>query len=70
MQLDNEHYKKLPLQPLTYIQANSTVWGRYSYLLGQIVKYVSRAPLKGGVQDLYTAKFYLDTLIETYEKEQ
>ena len=35
-----------------------------SYLLGNIIKYISRYKHKNGVQDLRKAKWYLDKLIE------
>ena len=37
------------------------------YLEGNIVKYITRYKLKGGVQDLHKAKAYLDKLIDVEE---
>jgi len=34
-----------------------------AWLTGQIIKYIWRWPLKGGVVDLEKARFYLDKLI-------
>lgn len=38
------------------------------YLWGNIIKYISRWPRKGGVQDLKKAVWYINKLIETLEK--
>lgn len=41
----------------------------YAWLVGQVIKYLWRAPLKGSFQeDLKKAQFYLDELIKNTEK--
>lgn len=35
-----------------------------AWLTGQIIKYIWRWPMKGGVEDLKKAEFYLNRLIE------
>lgn len=60
-QVGGDHYQ-MDIQPWDFIVANNM-----GYLEGNIVKYVSRWKYKGGVQDLYKARHYLDKLIEVYE---
>ena len=56
-----KHYDKVGfgIQPLEYIMANEL-----DFLEGNIIKYVSRYPHKGGVNDLLKARTYLEKLIE------
>ena len=54
-----EHYSELGIEPLEYIIANNL-----DFLQGNIIKYVTRYPKKGGLSDLIKAKKYLDILIE------
>lgn len=68
--LYDTYHQKLPAKPTHFILANSAVWGKYAFLVGNIVKYVSRFTIKDGLADLQSARFYLDLLIETYEKDQ
>jgi len=57
------HYKTLKIEPLDYIIANNI-----PFVEGNIIKYVTRWPLKGGLQDLYKARDYLERLIKENEK--
>ena len=54
-----KHYVGLGITPLKYITANEL-----DFLEGNIIKYVSRYPHKGGVNDLLKARTYLEKLIE------
>lgn len=56
-----KHYDRVGfgIQPLEYITANEL-----DFLEGNIIKYVSRYPHKGGVNDLLKARTYLEKLIE------
>jgi len=56
-----KHYDKVGfgIQPLEYITANEL-----DFLEGNVIKYVSRYPHKGGVNDLLKARTYLEKLIE------
>ena len=56
-----KHYDKVgfSIQPLEYITANEL-----DFLEGNVIKYVSRYPHKGGVNDLLKARTYLEKLIE------
>ena len=53
------HYKKLKIEPLTYIVENNL-----GFIEGNIIKYVSRYKFKEGKYDLLKAKEYLEKLIE------
>ena len=58
-QIDGNHYKDLPIQPIEYIHANAM-----GYMEGNVVKYVSRWRKKNGMADLEKAKHYIELLIE------
>ena len=62
VQVAGTHYKDKAIQPWDYIVAN-----KLGYLEGNIVKYISRWEVKGGVDDLKKARHYLDKLIEVTE---
>jgi hypothetical protein len=62
-QIGGNHYKKLTIQPWDYILANNI-----GYCEGSAIKYLSRWRDKGGIQDLYKAKHFIDKLIEHEEK--
>ena len=62
-QVGGDHYSKLAIQPVTYINANGL-----SYLQGNVIKYVTRYKDKNGLQDLQKAKHYIDMLIELEEQ--
>ena len=47
------------IEPLDYIIQNEL-----DFLEGNIIKYVSRYPHKGGIRDLMKAQVYLNRLIE------
>tara|TARA_Y100000310_G_C20340268_1_gene649455 strand:- start:112 stop:435 length:324 start_codon:yes stop_codon:yes gene_type:complete len=53
-----------PIRPIDYIDS----WD-FDFTTGNIIKYVSRHKLKGRpLRDLKKARWYLDRLIETYER--
>lgn len=58
-QVGGDHYKGKVIQPWDYIVANNL-----DFLEGNIVKYVSRWRVKGGMEDLLKAKHFLEKLIE------
>jgi len=58
-QQGGDHYKKLKIQPIEYIHANSLPFAE-----GSVVKYVTRWRDKGGIKDLEKAKHFLELLIE------
>ena len=59
VQVDGNHYKDQPIQPVEYIHANGI-----GYFEGNVIKYVSRWRKKNGIADLEKAKHYIDLLIE------
>jgi transposase len=52
------HYTVGGIETIDFIEAKGL-----GYLLGNVVKYVSRAAHKGGVEDLKKAKWYLERAI-------
>ena len=58
-QVGGDHYSKLAIQPVTYINANGL-----NYLQGNIIKYVTRYKEKNGIEDLHKAEWYLAKLIK------
>lgn len=61
-QVAGDHYKKLKIQPVEYIQAN-----QIGYMEGNVIKYVTRWKDKNGIADLEKAKHYLEMLIQFNE---
>lgn len=59
VQIGGDHYKKLSIQPIEYIHANSI-----PFLEGNVIKYVTRWRDKNGIADLEKAKHYIELLIE------
>lgn len=64
VQIGGDHYKRMAIQPITYIEANELGFSE-----GNVVKYVTRWKFKGGIQDLEKA---LDVLTKkiAFEKEK
>jgi hypothetical protein len=56
---------KLKIPPWDYIIAN-----KLDYFEGNIIKYVSRWRLKGGITDLEKARKHIDKLIELAREQQ
>jgi hypothetical protein len=59
VQIDGDHYKHFAIQPAEFSFKNKFNWHQ-----GEIVKYVSRYPLKHGRDDLEKARHLIDMLIE------
>jgi Protein of unknwon function (DUF3310) len=59
VQVAGDHYKKLKIQPIEYIHANSIPFPE-----GSVIKYVTRWRDKGGIKDLEKARHFIDLLIE------
>jgi len=58
-QVGGDHYKDLDISPFEFIQRNDLNYG-----VGNVIKYVCRYQLKGGIKDLEKARHYLDMMIE------
>ena len=64
-----QHYTQGGIETIDYLQAKMTQEQFEGYLLGNILKYVSRYPHKNGIEDLQKAEWYLNKLIEVKEDE-
>lgn len=58
------HYTTGGIETIDFIEAKLTDEEMAGYLIGNVIKYVSRWRHKGGVQDLQKARWYLDRLID------
>lgn len=63
----NSHYKQGKIQAISAIREALGDDGFVSYCRGNILKYIWRAPHKGGTEDLYKALDYLTWMIEAVE---
>lgn len=57
------HYTAGGIETIDYLRAKLTAEEFAGFCRGNVLKYVSRAPLKNGVEDLRKARWYLDRLI-------
>ena len=57
-----DHYRT-DIQPIEYIVANNM-----GFCEGNVIKYISRWEMKGGIDDLEKAKHYIEMLIEHENK--
>lgn len=65
VQIGGDHYKRMAIQPITYIHANNL-----GFFEGSVVKYVSRWQFKNGIEDLKKARDLLDKKIAMLEEKQ
>jgi len=65
-QIGGNHYKKLPVEPVTVIRAMIDA-GFWKWEDANAAKYLFRWRLKNGIEDLKKARHYLDMLIEAEE---
>lgn len=56
------HYTAGSIEVIDFIEAH-----KLDFRAGNVVKYVVRAPLKNGLEDLKKARWYLDRLIQEHE---
>lgn len=56
------HYTQGGIEPIDYILANDL-----DFLIGNVVKYVTRYKFKNGLEDLKKAEYYLKALIDNYD---
>jgi hypothetical protein len=60
-----KHYNTGGVETLTFIKAKLTQEEYQGFLLGNIIKYISRCNFKGNKkQDLEKSKFYIDELLK------
>ena len=57
-----DHYRT-DIQPIEYIMSNNM-----GFCEGNVIKYISRWEMKGGIDDLEKAKHYIEMLIEQENK--
>lgn len=58
-QVGGDHYKKLKIQPVEYIQAN-----KLGFIEGSVIKYVTRHKQKNGADDIKKAIHFLELLLK------
>lgn len=63
-QVGGDHYQRQSIQPWDAMAAWMSPEAFAGFLRGNAIKYLARADLKGGVEDLRKARHYLDKLIE------
>ena len=67
-QVGGNHYKDMPLQPWTVMQAVLTTEEFVGFLKGNVIKYAMRAGRKGSAdEDMSKARHYLEKLNEIYD---
>lgn len=62
--INPSHYKAGGIETIEYMKAKMPAAEFRGYLLGNVLKYTSRAHLKNGIEDLKKAQWYLNRLIE------
>jgi len=65
--INPNHYKTGGIETIHYLQAKMNKDQFEGFLLGNVLKYMSRYPYKNGLEDIKKAKWYLEKLIETKE---
>lgn len=58
-QVGGDHYKKMAIQPVEFIEAN-----KLGFCEGNAIKYICRWKDKNGIEDLKKARHYIELLIE------
>lgn len=58
------HYRTGGIEPIDYMKAKMTPEMFEGFLVGNVIKYVSRYRQKDGLKDLEKAQYYLNRLIE------
>ena len=64
------HYQRGGIETITYLESTLGKQGFFDYCIGNVLKYVSRWRDKNGIEDLKKARWYLDRVIDTIEKEE
>lgn len=68
--INPEHYKRLPAEAIEIIESaiQNAPTCQDAYLQGQALKYLLRCWHKEGITDIKKAKWYIDRLVESYDK--
>jgi hypothetical protein len=61
---NQQHYTAQAVQPIEYMEITMTPEQYEGYLLGNVIKYVSRYRHKNGLEDLRKAKVYMGWLVD------
>lgn len=64
-----DHYHKYGMDTLTFLEEGFPPEVVRSFCLGNVVKYSQRYKLKGGIEDLEKAKYYLEYLLKSEKKD-
>ena len=62
-QVGGDHCKNCTIQPVVYIESN-----KLGFLMGNVVKYVTRYSVNSNVQDLEKAKHYIELQLQLLEE--
>lgn len=63
--INPDHYRQGDIETIDYILQIARLYpGEQAYLVGNILKYLSRAPRKNGFEDLEKARWYMRKLLE------
>ena len=62
-QVGGDHYKNCKIQPVEYIESNGL-----GFLMGNVVKYVTRYAVKKNVQDLEKDQHYIELQLQLNEE--
>lgn len=61
------HYTQGSIETIDYIEQTAQGYsGNVAYCIGNVLKYVSRAPFKNGKEDLLKAEWYLKRAIQRW----
>ena len=61
---NQQHYTKQAVQPIEYMELTMSSEQYEGYLLGNVIKYVSRYRHKNGLEDLRKAEVYMGWLVD------
>ena len=62
------HYNQNGTETIEVIKAGMSAEQFEGFLVGNVIKYISRYKYKNGVEDLEKARFYLDKLVDVTEE--
>lgn len=63
------HYTQGGIEVIDYLEAKLNLDGYCGFMQGNVIKYLSRAAHKNGLEDIKKAQWYLNKLVSTLEKE-
>lgn len=65
------HYNSGSIEVIDYLKSELTSDQLYGFCIGNVIKYISRAPYKESmITDLYKAKWYLEYIINEIENKE